>query len=135
MGSVCASCDGSGRSGHAMAIGAEKTWRSSDVHAEFAHYLAISNNLAAADVHMASLAERSLARCAFLLEYHLARDDLNAAIEAGRHFSELQAQDPRRRLQLAALLMLKGTKEALHEIDNDLAKSPSKLSGGQNAVG
>ena len=80
-----------------------------DVHAEYARHVAISNDPPPVITH---LVQHPVRLAEMLLQYHLARDDYEAAIEEARKLVEWEAQKLAPRLRLATLLMWCGSKEA-----------------------
>jgi tetratricopeptide (TPR) repeat protein len=85
-----------------------------DVRAGYVRYLAALGDQGALDVYFSGFVADRATLAACILEYHLARDDLGAAVEQAHTLAELEKEKPGHRLRLAILLMREGSSGALH---------------------
>jgi glycosyltransferase involved in cell wall biosynthesis/predicted Zn-dependent protease len=81
----------------------------------YGRHVATCNNSSEISAFVTGLADHPVARAAFLLEFHLARHEYDAAIEQAQRFVRWHPQKSLHRLQTAVLMMLQGSKEALRQ--------------------
>jgi glycosyltransferase involved in cell wall biosynthesis/thioredoxin-like negative regulator of GroEL len=91
-----------------------------DLQLGYAHYLGLIRNRAGADSYLGSFDSSPAEAADFLLEFHSASGDLDAAMQHARDLSALQKNDVASRLRETAIYMRRGSPEALQTANSIL---------------